>query len=293
MASRSKSKAEGPRVMIGGEVARRIRQHARGQSKTEVCGVLIGRENEGRLEIDACIAGANAAQAGSHVTFTQDTWEHIYKVKDSEYPDDRIVGWYHSHPGFGVFLSDHDTFIHKNFFSSPQQVAWVYDPHSDEEGCFGWVGSRLERLSRISITDHKGGEEAGETGKPEPMGMGDENSDEDTDIRDRESRNRRSKSAEKEVPRWLDWTFSILSHVLIFVLGAFLAINLVRPKQEVYVLDRITGEVAGPVPYELLEQAVRDARGRMVPGDSRGAAGTAVPPPANGGKKGENGQSGK
>ncbi len=236
MASRSKSKAEGPRVMIGGEVARRIRQHARGQSKTEVCGVLIGRENEGRLEIDACIAGANAAQAGSHVTFTQDTWEHIYKVKDSEYPDDRIVGWYHSHPGFGVFLSDHDTFIHKNFFSSPQQVAWVYDPHSDEEGCFGW---------------------------------------------------------EKEVPRWLDWTFSILSHVLIFVLGAFLAINLVRPKQEVYVLDRITGEVAGPVPYELLEQAVRDARGRMVPGDSRGAAGTAVPPPANGGKEGENGQSGK
>ena len=59
MASRSKSKVEGPRVMISGEVARRIRQHARGQSKTEVCGVLIGRENEGRLEIDACIAGGD------------------------------------------------------------------------------------------------------------------------------------------------------------------------------------------------------------------------------------------
>ena len=294
MASRSKSKPEGPRVMIGGEVARRIRQHARGQSKTEVCGVLIGRENEGRLEIDACIAGANAAQAGSHVTFTQDTWEHIYKVKDSEYPDDRIVGWYHSHPGFGVFLSDHDTFIHKNFFSAPQQVAWVYDPHSDEEGCFGWVGSRLERLSRISITDHKGGEEAGETGKPEPVGMmGDDDADEETDIRDRESRARRPKSSEKEVPRWLDWTFSILSHVLIFILGAFAAIYLVRPKPDVYVVDRITGEVAGPVPYELLEQSVRDARGRMVPGDSRGAAGSAAPPPAANGKKGENAQSGK
>src|SRR5216683_6912056 len=276
-----------PRVTIEGEVLRQIRQHARSNSKTEVCGVLIGEENGIGLSITARIAGLNAAQAGTYVTFTQDTWEHIYKIKDKEYPEERIVGWYHSHPGFGVFLSDHDTFIHKNFFSAPQQVAWVYDPHSDEEGCFGWVGSRLERLSRISITDHKGGEEAGETGKPEPMGMGDESSDEDTDIRDREPGNRRSKSVEKEVPRWLDWTFSILSHVLIFILGAFLAINLVRPKQEVYVLDRITGEVAGPVPYELLEQAVRDARGRMVPGDSRGAAGTAVPPPANGGKKGE------
>jgi proteasome lid subunit RPN8/RPN11 len=293
MASRSKSKAEGPVVMISGEVARRIRRHARGQSKTEVCGVLIGRENEGKLEIDACIAGVNAAQAGSHVTFTQDTWEHIYKVKDSEYPDDRIVGWYHSHPGFGVFLSDHDTFIHKNFFSAPQQVAWVYDPHSDEEGCFGWVGSRLERLSRISVTDHKGGEEAGETGKPEPVGMGGDEVDEDADIRDREPRDRRSKSAEKEVPRWLDWTFSILSHVLIFILGAFAAIYLVHPKPDVYVVDPTTGRVGGPYPYEILEQAARDAQRQMMPGGAQGPAGSAAPPPANGGKKGENGQPGK
>ncbi len=29
-----------------------------------------------------------------------------------------IVGWYHSHPGFGVEFSDMDMFIQKNFFSS-------------------------------------------------------------------------------------------------------------------------------------------------------------------------------
>nr|MDP9147568.1 Mov34/MPN/PAD-1 family protein [Acidobacteriota bacterium] len=110
-------------VVISGEVLRQVRQHARSSSKTEVCGVLIGSENTHRsankLKIEACIPGLNAAQAGTHVTFTQDTWEHIYKIKDSKFPDHRIVGWYHSHPGFGVFLSDHDTFIHKNFFSSP------------------------------------------------------------------------------------------------------------------------------------------------------------------------------
>ena len=295
MASRSKSKSEGPAVRISGEVTRRIRQHARSQSKTEVCGVLVGRENEGRLEIDACIAGVNAAQAGSHVTFTQDTWEHIYKVKDSEYPDDRIVGWYHSHPGFGVFLSDHDTFIHKNFFSAPQQVAWVYDPHSDEEGCFGWVGPRLERLVRISVTDHKGGEEAGETGKPEPVGGAEIDLDEDIDIRNPEQRDRRSKAAAKEVPAWLDWTFSILSHVLIFVLGGLLALFLLHPKTEVYVMDRTTGRLAGPVPAEIVEQLHQEAQRQMMQGGDQGAAGATVPP-ADGksdGKKGANGQSGK
>ncbi|HEX7287121.1 MAG TPA: Mov34/MPN/PAD-1 family protein [Candidatus Angelobacter sp.] len=167
MSSKSKKKDATVAVRISSRVLRRIRQHARSNSKTEVCGVLIGRDDDGATSIEACIAGINAAQGGAHVTFTQDTWEHIYKIKDREYPDERIVGWYHSHPGFGVFLSDHDTFIHRNFFSSAQQVAWVYDPHSDEEGCFGWVGDRLERLASFSIVDSNGGQSAGDTGQPE------------------------------------------------------------------------------------------------------------------------------
>ena len=140
-----------PVVVMEAEVARKIRQHARTSMKAEVCGVLIGNTDHERMTVEACIAGINAAQGGAHVTFTQDTWEHIYKIKDKEYPDDKIVGWYHSHPGFGVFLSEHDLFIQQNFFSNPQQVAWVYDPHTDEEGCFGWIGGNIEKLSAIRV----------------------------------------------------------------------------------------------------------------------------------------------
>src|SRR6202047_4465834 len=163
----SKSKKDAPALRISGDVLQKIRQHARSCGKTEVCGVLIGRDDDGLTCVEACIAGVNAAQGGAHVTFTQDTWEHIYKIKDAEFPDERIVGWYHSHPGFGVFLSDHDTFIHRNFFSSPGQVAWVFDPHSDEEGCFGGCVSRIERLKQIGVVDRRGGEEAHEGERPE------------------------------------------------------------------------------------------------------------------------------
>jgi proteasome lid subunit RPN8/RPN11 len=148
--------AKEPKVEIDSEVSRRIRQHARAYSKTEVCGVLIGGDANGIIEIRASIEALNAAQAGTHVTFTQDAWEAIYRVKDERYPEDRIVGWYHSHPGFGVFLSEHDMFIQQNFFSSPGQVAWVYDPHSDEEGCFGWVSGEVHRLSCLSVMDRNG-----------------------------------------------------------------------------------------------------------------------------------------
>ncbi len=138
-----------PPIIMESEVARKIRQHSRSSMKAEVCGVLIGSNENDRMAVTACIAGINAAQGGTHVTFTQDTWEHIYKIKDREFPDDKIVGWYHSHPGFGVFLSEHDMFIQENFFSGPHQIAWVYDPHTDEEGCFGWVNGKVEKLSGI------------------------------------------------------------------------------------------------------------------------------------------------
>jgi proteasome lid subunit RPN8/RPN11 len=169
MKVKAKPSATQPTLVVDSEVVRQIRQHARSSGKTEVCGVLIGQDRDHRIEVSACIAGQNADEAGAHVTFTQDTWEHIYAVKDKKYPNERIVGWYHSHPGFGIFLSDHDTFIHKNFFSSPGQVAWVFDPQSDEEGCFGWVGERIERLTRISVVDRRGGEPAEDSGRSEPL----------------------------------------------------------------------------------------------------------------------------
>ncbi|HKR86276.1 MAG TPA: Mov34/MPN/PAD-1 family protein [Terriglobales bacterium] len=168
MSQKAKTSTGQPAVILSGDVARKMRQHARTSLSAEICGVLIGQDRPGRVEIQACIAGAKAEEAGAHVTFTQDTWEHIYQVKDKQYPDARIVGWYHSHPGFGIFLSEHDTFIHRNFFASPGQVAWVCDPQSDEEGCFGWVDGQIERLSQVTISDRRGGERVSENSGSEP-----------------------------------------------------------------------------------------------------------------------------
>lgn len=198
-----------PVVVMEAEVARKIRQHARTSMKAEVCGVLIGNTDNERMTVEACIAGVNAAQGGAHVTFTQDTWEHIYKIKDKEYPDHKIVGWYHSHPGFGVFLSEHDLFIQQNFFSNPQQVAWVYDPHTDEEGCFGWIGGNIEKLSAIRVgysqeveitgtAAHEFDEE--EDGALDPMVRG-----------DHEQR--------QQEPAWMRWVTRVLGYLAIMLFG--------------------------------------------------------------------------
>jgi len=198
-----------PVIVMEAEVARKIRQHARTSMKAEVCGVLIGSMEQDRTLIEACIAGINAAQGGAHVTFTQDTWEHIYKIKDQQFPEMKIVGWYHSHPGFGVFLSEHDLFIQENFFSSPQQVAWVYDPHTDEEGGFGWVGGKTEKLSSVRLGYSQSVEIAG-------SGSSDYEEDGDADV---DSQVRvRSESGRRE-PAWMKWTSRIMGYIAVLGLG--------------------------------------------------------------------------
>jgi proteasome lid subunit RPN8/RPN11 len=221
-----------PKIEIDSEVTRRIRQHARAHSKTEVCGVLIGEDAGGFIDVRASIEALNAAQAGTHVTFTQDAWEEIYKVKDDLYPEERIVGWYHSHPGFGVFLSEHDLFIQQNFFSSPGQVAWVYDPHTDEEGCFGWVGGEIHRLSTIAVMDRNGD---GVERTPKPSNG---HSAPDEDEYDDEPVARKRSG----IPAWLRWTRTILTHVTMLLAG-FAVAYFLFPKVYALIVNPVTGQL--------------------------------------------------
>ena len=90
------------------------------------------------LEVTAAIVGEHTRNEGTQVTFTHETWDQVNKVKDKEHPKARIVGWYHTHPRFGIFLSEMDRFIQKNFFSEPWQTAFVLDPVQQTEGFFIW-----------------------------------------------------------------------------------------------------------------------------------------------------------
>ncbi len=198
-----------PAVVLEAEVARKIRQHARSSMKAEVCGVLLGTAEEDRTLVEACIAGINAAQGGAHVTFTQDTWEHIYKIKDQQFPEMKIVGWYHSHPGFGVFLSEHDLFIQENFFSNPQQIAWVYDPHTDEEGCFGWVGAKIEKLPGIRF---------GYSQSMEVTGSEKSDSEEEGDG-DGPLQVRVGPGDDRREPAWATWATRALTAISLMALG--------------------------------------------------------------------------
>ena len=102
-----------------------IHAHGKSSPEAEICGVLVGNvfhdEHGPYLLVDASIRGDQAKGRAAQVTFTAETWTHIQNAMERDHPDAKIVGWYHTHPGFGIFLSGMDLFIQENFFNLPWQ----------------------------------------------------------------------------------------------------------------------------------------------------------------------------
>jgi len=139
----------GTRVVIRQSVLNEIHRHGQSRTDVEVCGVLVGngyQDHDGAfVYVEASIRGEHAGNQLAQVTFTSETWCHIQEVMDREHSGRRIVGWYHTHPGFGIFLSPMDLFIHENFFGDPEQLALVYDPLGGDEGVFVWRAGQPTR----------------------------------------------------------------------------------------------------------------------------------------------------
>jgi proteasome lid subunit RPN8/RPN11 len=133
------------RILLDEAAFDRIVERGEASSEREVGGVLVGRvlrDGAGPyVRVETTIDALHAEEKGAELTFTHATWDHIHQEMDRTHPTRRIVGWYHTHPGFGIFLSERDQFIHKSFFNLPFQIAVVYDPKSREHGVFCWRDS--------------------------------------------------------------------------------------------------------------------------------------------------------
>ena len=169
------------RIYLAPDAHASITQHSVQDVSVEICGVLVGRwgrDADGPfVEITHSVRGEAAQNKFAEVTFTHATWANIHKTMDTQFPDKSIVGWYHTHPSFGVFLSDRDRFIQEHFFSGPGQVAYVVDPVRKTEGMFVWkhgkpalashywIGDRVQVAPRDSQSDDP---DASESSRAEP-----------------------------------------------------------------------------------------------------------------------------
>lgn len=151
---------EDVQVYMHQTVYKEIEKHATENMSKEVGSILLGRymeEGERRyVVISGRIEARYTDATASTLTFTHETWDYVNRMHEKKYPDAVIVGWQHTHPGYGIFLSNYDKFIQENFFNLPWQVAYVVDPIASERGNFTWKENKAVKQNGFYIYDAPG-----------------------------------------------------------------------------------------------------------------------------------------
>jgi proteasome lid subunit RPN8/RPN11 len=120
----------------------RIQLHSTSEMDDEVGGALLGMwchdrdSNEQFVVVQHMLPARYTRQGSVYLTFTQDTLVDFHEDIEKNHSGKRIVGWYHTHPRMGIFLSHYDTWLHNNFFPESWQVALVVEPHTSLAGFF-------------------------------------------------------------------------------------------------------------------------------------------------------------
>ncbi len=145
-------------VSIPKEVLNKIMDSAKSTDK-EIIGILVGKIEKHTIVIEDAVTGEQES-GNTRAALPPKT---IAEVTDKILKGDikgRIVGWYHSHPGFGIFMSSTDINTQRNLqqFSS-NVTALIVEPDDEEAGFFTLHEDAVVQLEEDQVHVYEEGEE--------------------------------------------------------------------------------------------------------------------------------------
>jgi proteasome lid subunit RPN8/RPN11 len=144
-------------VFISADVLHSLRIFSTSEQDHELGGVLVGKVGKASrrrfVEILDFIPASKGVSRRASFEFTNEAQKEIHEVMEKRFKGYRIVGWFHTHPGYGIFLSSADQFIDEHYFNEAYHVAVVIDPtHAEiEVGTFVW--NRDQQRIRVPLFD--------------------------------------------------------------------------------------------------------------------------------------------
>lgn len=148
------------KVYIKQDVYKALEKLASSDTTKELGSIILGDYCQELGKTNVIISNYVEAKytdaSASTLTFTHETWDYVHSEHERRYPDKKIIGWQHTHPNYGIFLSNYDMFIQENFFNLPFQIAYVIDPIQNIRGFFQWKNGKIEKLKGYYIYDDVG-----------------------------------------------------------------------------------------------------------------------------------------
>ena len=95
-------------IFLDRRTADAIERHALSDTSVELGGILLGKEcvdpatGQPFVWVTQSLEAKHYANTQASFTYTHDSWEEITRERDRLHPEFDIVGWYHTHPSFGI-----------------------------------------------------------------------------------------------------------------------------------------------------------------------------------------------
>jgi proteasome lid subunit RPN8/RPN11 len=132
--------ADGLVIAVDAAAADGVLRHL-GSHGEERGGLLLGEvyadgatpDGSRVVHVTQAVEATDFASSGVSLRMASGVWE---EARSRLRPTERVVGWYHSHPGLGAFFSQTDRRTQRGFFPHAYSVGWVLDPLGGESAWF-------------------------------------------------------------------------------------------------------------------------------------------------------------
>jgi proteasome lid subunit RPN8/RPN11 len=139
-------------AFIRPDVLHALKYFATSEQDHELGGVLVGKIGRASrrpfVEILDFIPASKGVSRRASFEFTNEAQKEIHDIMEERF---RIVGWFHTHPGYGIFLSSADQFIDENYFNEKYHVAVVIDPGTPEVDVGAFVWNQDQQRVRVNL----------------------------------------------------------------------------------------------------------------------------------------------
>jgi proteasome lid subunit RPN8/RPN11 len=133
------------RLLMFCQHLKKVEVDARARATVEACGILVGKHWGGDFEVVDVVKASNMASSSTRFEINP---EELYRaIKGAEAKSLEVIGFYHSHLGYGAGPSAVDLERMKLF----PDLVWLICDISDESAEFKAFMMRGEKLVELEI----------------------------------------------------------------------------------------------------------------------------------------------
>lgn len=137
-----------PRLYLRYDLFRAIEEFALKDTSRELAGLLLGRSTADYTLVEEAVECGISEEGGR---FTARVFQYSRRIARHRYPELKVLGWFHTHPGSGLELSEEEREVHRAQFPESGQLLYVEDPVQRDRNFHRTMGTGIQQVGGFRI----------------------------------------------------------------------------------------------------------------------------------------------